>query len=73
MLGCGVLFYLPLRADDIAQAGRNIEAKYQDSVVTLKITVKVHTSMNGEQNTDDGCYNWTYDFLNVICTRLLRH
>ncbi len=53
VLGCGMLLHMPLRADDIAQAGRNIVAKYQDSLVTIKITVKIHTDVNGEQNTDD--------------------
>jgi len=52
-LGCAMLCHLPLRADDVAQAGRTIVAKYQESLVTLSITLKIHTSMNGEQNTDD--------------------
>ncbi len=53
VLGCGVLLNLPLHADDIAQAGRSIVAKYQDSLVTIKIAVKIHANVNGEQNTDD--------------------
>lgn len=53
VLGCAMLLHVPSRADDVAQAGRNIVAKYQDSLVTIKITVKIHTNVNGEQSTDD--------------------
>ena len=53
VLGCGLALALPARADDVAQAGRDIVAKCQDSLVTIQLTVKIHLNMNGDQSTED--------------------
>ncbi len=53
VLGCGVLLHLPVCADQIAQAGRQIISRYQNSLVTIKITLKIHATMDGEQHSED--------------------
>jgi len=53
VLGCGVLLGMPLRADEIATAGRALAAKCQDSLVTVQIAVKLHITSGEEQNTDE--------------------
>ena len=55
-LCAGVLLWLPLRADEVARAGRNIVTKYQDSLVTLQMTLKVHSNMGRGQNSGDEKY-----------------
>lgn len=42
------LCILPTRADELAQMGREVAAKYGDAVVTLQLVVKTQMSMEGE-------------------------
>ncbi|MDI6827441.1 MAG: serine protease [Armatimonadota bacterium] len=46
---CSVLFLTPAFADEIAQAGKDITAKWGDAIVTLQIVIKTQMSMEGEE------------------------
>ncbi len=44
-----VIFLTPVFADEIAQAGKDIAAKWGDAIVTLQVVIKTQMSMEGEE------------------------
>src|SRR5271154_1773701 len=49
----GALVSLSARADDMAKAGRDILAKSQGAVVTVKLAIKQSVSMGGRENKSE--------------------
>jgi len=43
----------PVRADDAAKAGRDVLAKYQNAVVSVKLAIKQSVSMGGRESKTD--------------------
>jgi hypothetical protein len=52
-LAVGMIGARPAGADDAAQAGRDILAKYQSAVVTVKLAIKQSMSMGGRESKND--------------------
>ncbi|MGD0057838.1 MAG: serine protease [Verrucomicrobiia bacterium] len=49
----GAMISLPARADDLAKSGRDILAKSQGAVVTVKLAIKQSVSMGGRENKSE--------------------
>ena len=49
----GAMMSLPARADDLAKSGRDILAKSQGAVVTVKLAIKQSVSMGGRENKSE--------------------
>lgn len=53
LLACLVIAPQVLRADEVAQSGRAIAAKWKDALVTIKVAAKITVAYQGEEHTDD--------------------
>src|ERR1700690_2334388 len=49
----GAMVSLPAEADDLAKSGRDILAKSQGAVVTVKLAIKQSVSMGGRENKSE--------------------
>lgn len=45
--------WAPGRADEVAQAGRAIAERWQDTVVSIELVTKTHTTMYGEESVEE--------------------